>query len=219
VFDAVPFQKPAAEPGAAGEPVAHRHLVPYRYGFGLDPMRPTEPDLAEPLMLLALCERLGVRLINISAGSPYYTPHLQRPARYPPSDGYAPPEDPLVGCARQIAAAGRCKKASPGLLMVGTGYSYLQEYLGHVAQAQVRLSHVDVVGIGRLAFAYPDYPHDLLFGGGVVRKRLCRTDSDCTTAMRNRLVSGCYPYDPFYRQRPEASALRRIKRGASASSG
>jgi NADPH2 dehydrogenase len=215
VFDGVPFQKPAADPTAAGQPVEYRHLLPYRYGFGVDPMQPTQPDLTEPLMLLGLCESLGVRLVNLSAGSPYYNPHLQRPARYPPCDGYWPPEDPLIGCARQIDAAARCKAAFPDLVMVGTGYSYLQEYLAHVAQAQVRLSHVDVVGIGRLAFAYPDYPHDLLYGSGITRKRLCRTDSDCTTAMRNRLVSGCYPYDPFYKSSLQAATLRRIKRGAA----
>lgn len=218
VFDTVPFQKPPADPAAPGEPVEYRHLLPYRYGFGVDPERPTEADLTEPFELLRLCDELGVRLINLSAGSPYYNPHIQRPARYPPCDGYNPPEDPLIGCARQIEAVARCKRAFPHLVLVGTGYSYLQEYLSHVAQAQVRLGHVDSVGVGRLSFAYPDYPHDLLYEGAIRRKRLCRTDSDCTTAMRNRLVSGCYPYDPFYKSLPEAAALREIKRKAKGSS-
>ena len=215
VFDTVPFEKRAGDPAGVGEPMAYQHLLPYRYGFGVDPMQPTEPDLTEPLELLRLCDRLGVRLINLSAGSPYYNPHIQRPARHPPSDGYYPPEDPLVGCARQIEAAARCKRAFPHLILVGTGYSYLQEYLSHVAQAQVRLCHVDFVGVGRLSFAYPDYPHDLLTEGKVRRNRLCRTDSDCTTSMRNRLVSGCYPYDPFYKSSPEAEKLRQIKRGSA----
>jgi NADPH2 dehydrogenase len=215
IFDTVPFQKPPRDPAAGGEPMPYRHLLPYQYGFGMNPENPTEPDLTEPLELLGLCDRLGVRFINISAGSPYYNPHIQRPARYPPCDGYFPPEDPLIGCARQIEAVARCKRAFPQLVLVGTGYSYLQEYLGHVAQAQVRRGRVDFVGIGRLAFAYPEYPHDLLSGAGITRKRLCRTDSDCTTAMRNRLVSGCYPYDPFYKALPEATRLRQIKRGVS----
>ncbi len=213
VFDTVPFQKPPGDPAGAGEPVEYHYLLPYRYGFGLNPERPTEPDLTEPFDLLRLCDQLGIRLINISAGTPYYNPHIQRPARYPPCDGYNPPEDPLIGCARQIEAVTRCKREFPHLVLVGTAYSYLQEYLSHVAQAQVRRGHVDFVGIGRLSFAYPDYPHDLLFEGTIKRKRLCRTDSDCTTSMRNRLVSGCYPYDPFYKSLPEAEKLRRIKRG------
>ncbi len=215
VFDTVPFQKPPGDPDAPGEPMAYRHLLPYRSGFGVDVMHPTEPDLTEPFDLLRLCDQLGIRFINLTAGTPYYNPHIQRPARFPPCDGYWPPEDPLIGCARLIEAAARCKREFPNLVLVGTGYSYLQEYLGHVAQAQVRLGHVDFVGIGRLSFAYPDYPHDLLWEGAIQRKRLCRTDSDCTTAMRNRLVSGCYPYDPFYKARPEAEELRRIKRGVS----
>jgi len=213
VFDTVPFQTPPSDPTAPGEPVDYHHLLPYRYGFGVNPERPTEPDLTESFDLLRLCDQLGIRLLNLSAGTPYYNPHIQRPARFPPCDGYNPPEDPLIGCARQIDAVARCKREFPHLVMVGSGYSYLQEYLSHVAQAQVRLGHVDLVGIGRLSFAYPDYPHDLLWEGGIKRKRLCRTDSDCTTSMRNRFVSGCYPYDPFYKSLPEAEKLRRIKKG------
>lgn len=213
VFDTVPFQKPPSDPTATGEPVDYHHLLPYRYGFGVNLERPTEPDLTEPFDLLRLCDQLGIRLLNLSAGTPYYNPHIQRPARFPPCDGYNPPEDPLIGCARQIDAVARCKREFPHLVMVGSGYSYLQEYLSHVAQAQVGLGHVDLVGIGRLSFAYPDYPHDLLWEGGINRKRLCRTNSDCTTSMRNRFVSGCYPYDPFYKSLPEAEKLRRIKKG------
>ncbi len=212
IFDLVPFQKPPGDPAGAGEPMEYRHLLPYRYGFGVDALRPTEPDLTEPLELLRLCQELGIRLINLSAGSPYYNPHIQRPARLPPCDGYQPPEDPLIGCARQIDAVAQCKRAFPGLVLVGSGYSYLQEFLAHVAQAQVRRGHVDSVGVGRLSFAYSDYPHDLLSGGGIKRQRLCRTDSDCTNSMRFRMVSGCYPYDPFYKARPEAEKLRQIKR-------
>jgi hypothetical protein len=73
--------------------------------------------------------------------------------------------------------------------------------------------------VGRLSFAYPDYPHDLLYEGVINRKRLCRTDSDCTTVIRNRLVSGWYPYDPFYKALPEAERLKRIKRGLSPTGG
>jgi len=46
------------------------------------------------------------------------------------------------------------------------------------------------------------------------RKRLCRTFSDCTTGPRNRMVSGCYPLDPFYKSRPEARVIQEIRRKA-----
>jgi hypothetical protein len=103
------------------------------------------------------------------------------------------------------------KRHQPSLAIVGSGYSYLQEWLPHVAQAVVRSGGADFVGLGRLALSYPEAPADVLASRPVDRKRLCRTFSDCTTAPRNGLVSGCYPLDPFYKESPEARTLARIK--------
>jgi len=102
----------------------------------------------------------------------------------------------------------------PDLAIVGTGYTYFQEYLPHVAQAQVRLGQVDFVGLGRMLLAYPDLPHDILSGKPIDHKRLCRTFSDCTTGPRNGMVSGCYPLDPYYKARPEAQTIHAIRRKA-----
>jgi hypothetical protein len=151
----------------------------------------------------------------VSAGSPYYCPHLQRPAVYPPSDGYLPPEDPLVAVQGQLSAVRTCKAAHPELGLVGTGYTYLQQYLPHVAQHEVGAGHVDFVGLGRMVLSYPELPADVLAGRELDRKRICRTLSDCTTAPRNGLPSGCYPLDPYYRQSEEAAVLRDVKRGSA----
>ena len=134
-----------------------------------------------------------------------------RPALFPPSDGYEPPEDPLVGVARQVNACAALKKRFPNLLFVGSAYTYLQEWLPHVAQHQVRTGGVDFVGLGRMILAYPHLPADVLAGRPLDRKRICRTFSDCTTAPRHGLVSGCYPLDPFYKTRPEREQLSAIK--------
>ncbi|MEM8679700.1 MAG: NADH:flavin oxidoreductase, partial [Planctomycetota bacterium] len=91
-------------------------------------------DLSEPHRLLKLLAALGIRLVCTTAGSPYYNPHIQRPAAFPPSDGYLPPEDPLVGVTRQIEATAELKSQHPDLILVGSGYSYLQDWLPHVAQ-------------------------------------------------------------------------------------
>ena len=96
--------------------------------------------------------------MNVSCGSPYYNPHVQRPAIFPPSDGYQPPEDPLVGVVRQIQRPGAASKPFPQLPMVGTAYTYLQDYLPHVAQAVVREGWIDLVGLGRMVLSYPDLP-------------------------------------------------------------
>jgi 2,4-dienoyl-CoA reductase-like NADH-dependent reductase (Old Yellow Enzyme family) len=153
----------------------------------------------------------GVAIINLTCGSPYYNPHMQRPAIFPPSDGYQPPEDPLVGVARQIDATRQLKQACPDSIFVGSGYTYLQEYLPHVSQAVLRNGWIDFVGVGRLALSYWDLPADVLAGGAIESKRICRTFSDCTTAPRNGLISGCFPLDPYYKDAPQGHELRQRK--------
>jgi hypothetical protein len=155
-----------------------------------------------------------VRWICTTAGSPYYCPHIQRPATFPPVDGYEPPEDPLVGVARQIDATARLKAAFPDMAIVGSAYTYLQDWLPHVAQYNVTHGLTDFVGLGRLVLSYPDLPADVLSGRPLKRKSICRTFSDCTTAPRMGLVSGCYPLDGFYAAHDDAVRLRELKAGA-----
>jgi len=137
--------------------------------------------------------------VNLTAGSPYYNPHIQRPALYPPSDGYLPPEDPLVGVARQMDATRQLKQKFPNLIFVGTGYSYLQDFFPNVAQAAVRDGWANLVGLGRMVLSYPELLWDATTGRPIQRKRICRTFSDCTTAPRKGLPSGCYPLDSHYK--------------------
>jgi 2,4-dienoyl-CoA reductase-like NADH-dependent reductase (Old Yellow Enzyme family) len=217
-FDLAPFHPDPAQ--SSGETLGPGVLevepksLPYRHAFGVDASRPDRYDLAEPKAFLRLLEELGIRLVNITAGSPYYNPHIQRPALYPPSDGYLPPEDPLVGVKRQIEATRELKRAFPRLTLVGTGYTYLQEFLPNVAQAVVREGWVDFVGLGRMMLAYPELPRDVLAGKGIQKKRLCRSFSDCTTAPRNGLNSGCYPLDPEYKKSPDFKVLAAVKKAA-----
>jgi len=214
-FDWVPF-KPDPDQSTGrmlgpGIPEDYSGALPYRYAFGVNAEHPVEADLSEPARFLALLVDLGISLVNLTAGSPYYNPHIQRPAVYPPSDGYQPPEDPLLGCARQIHAVRQLKASFPQLTIVGTGYTYLQEYLPHVAQAVVREGWTDAVGLGRMVLSYPELPWDTLTLGEMRGKQICRTFSDCTTAPRNGMVSGCYPLDPFYKDSPLRKELQQIK--------
>jgi hypothetical protein len=66
---------------------------------------------------------------------------------------------------------------------------------------------------GHSVLAYHDLPHDVLSQGRLQTKRICRTFSDCTTAPRNGLISGCFPLDPYYKSSPERQVLLRIKTG------
>jgi 2,4-dienoyl-CoA reductase-like NADH-dependent reductase (Old Yellow Enzyme family) len=206
VFDMSPF-------GTADGPGVPLATAPYRFAFGGDDTG-LGIDLHEPSELIATLAAEGVQMVCTTAGSPYYNPHVQRPAYFPPSDGYAPPEDPLVGVARQIEATAALTRAHPDLTFVGSAYSYLQEWLAHAGQYQVSTGGVDVVGIGRMALSYPDLPADVLAGRPLDARRLCRTFSDCTTAPRNGLVSGCYPLDPLYKTHPDRPQLIAAKRRA-----
>ena len=217
-FDLVPFKpnpelSQPAKPGP-GMPEDFAQLLPYRYAFGVNPENPLEYDLTEPKQFLQLLVDLGIELVNLSAGSPYYNPHIQRPAAYPPSDGYQPHEDPLLSVTRQVNVVKELKAAFPQLLIVGSAYSYLQEYLPHVAQYYLRIGAVDFVGIGRMVLSYPRILADAVEGGKLLEPKLiCRTFSDCTTAPRNGLRSGCYPLDDYYKTFPDAARLKEIKSG------
>ncbi len=216
-FDWVPF-KPDPEKGTPkqlgpGIPEDFSGALPYRYAFSTNPENPVEYDLSETFQFFEHLRELGITFVNLSAGSPYYNPHIQRPAIYPPSDGYTPPEDPLVGCARQIGAVAEIKARFPDFVLVGSAYTYLQEFLPNVAQAAVREGWVDVVGLGRMVLSYPELPADILRDGQMKPKVICRTFSDCTTAPRNGLISGCFPLDDYYKKHPARLELNRIKRG------
>ena len=91
--------------------------------------------------------------------------------------------------------------------IVGSGYSYLQDYLPHAAQAAVREGWVDFVGLGRMVLSYPELPADVLAGRTMQRKKVCRTFSDCTTAPRHGIISGCYPLDEYYKRLPERAQV------------
>src|SRR6266849_6444745 len=190
-FDTIPFRADPAtsSPRKRGSGIAElqRSLIPYRWGFGVDRNNPTQSDLTETIRFLSLLEELEIRLVNLTAGSPYYNPHVQRPALYPPSDGYQPPEDPLRGVARQMQVTRTLKQQFPHLIFVGTAYSYLQDFLPHVAQAALREGWVDSVGLGRMVLTYPEVLWDASQGQAIQHKRICRTFSDCTTAPRNGL--------------------------------
>ncbi|MFY0651838.1 MAG: NADH:flavin oxidoreductase [Cyclobacteriaceae bacterium] len=204
-FDYLPY-KPGE--GHVGVPAGNS---PYRYAFGGDESG-IEMELAETFDLLRIFEDMGIELVCITAGSPYYNPHIQRPALFPPSDGYLPPEDPLVGVGRQIKATAIIKNEFPNLAIVGSAYSYLQEWLPNVGQSVLANKMADFVGLGRMVLSYPEMPEDIIKGEILERKKICRTFSDCTTAPRNGLLSGCFPLDAYYKNMPEGQILKEIKK-------
>jgi NADPH2 dehydrogenase len=196
-FDCIPYRKSSND--NTGEPCPW--TPPVRSAWGTREDNPLEPDLAEPLAWIGEMAKLGVVLVNVSMGSPYATPHVLRPFEYPPVDGYETPEHPLIGVARHLNLASQLQKAYPQLPMIGSGYSYLQEFMLHAGAANIRDGNIAIVGVGRASLPQPDFAREIQEHGRLDRKRVCRTFSYCTALMRakhnelGQFATGCPPFD------------------------
>lgn len=194
-YDGVPFRK--ADDGT-GEPVPYE--APIICGFGTDKQSPALEDLAEPIQVAKWLADWGITLLNISAGNPYASPHFVRPAENPPIDGYDAPEHPLLGVARHFRITKAIQQAV-SIPVVGSGYSWLQDYAFMAGAANVAAGDVAIVGYGRGTLSHPDFAKSLLESGRLDRKRVCRTFSYCTNLMRTKdhplgqYATGCPPFD------------------------
>jgi NADPH2 dehydrogenase len=196
-YDGIPYRAMAET--RIGTPVIHE--PPLVCAWGTDESDHMLEDLEEPIRLVRDLARWGVGLINITLGNPYSNPHIGRPADYPPVDGYLPPEHPLLGVARHFRIAHALQAAVPEVALVGTGYSWLQEFAGHVAAANVGMGHIALAGFGRATLSHPDFAQALRDEGRFQRKKVCRTFSYCTGLMRakdhplGQYETGCPPFD------------------------
>jgi len=168
---------------------------PYPWGWGVDRDNVQVPDLTEPLWLVGALRDAGVALVNVTAGNPYYTPHINRPFDENVNGGYVPDEHPLVGVTRLIELARRIKESYPDLVVVGTGYSWLRQYAANAMAGVLERGWADVVGMGRGAFAYPNWARDVLERGALDRRRVCIACSRCTQIMRDGGRTGCVIHD------------------------
>ena len=168
-------------------------MVPYPNGFGTD--KDGNIDLKEPFKLVEKLHGLGLNLINVTVGNPYYNPHVNRPFRTGP---YKPSEQPSVGLARYEFVEKELKKAFPDILVVGSGLSYYRENLIEKSEELLNGGVCDFVGYGRETLAYPEFYKDWL-QGKFNSKKTCVTCSKCTALMRGKCVSGCAVYNEYYR--------------------
>ena len=156
-FDSITHEP---DENGVGRPITDE---PFRYWFGTDASG-HHIDLSEPIALLEMLRDLSVELVSITASSPHSVRHYQTPTAPRPGENYINPENPLHGVARHLAVTASLKQAVPQLTYVGAGYSYLQQFLPHVAQSRVRHDEVDLVGIGRMHLASADAVPSMLAG-------------------------------------------------------
>lgn len=186
-------------------------------GFGLDRLDPTKIDLTETKLLIELLRQRGVAAINITAGSPYYNSHIQRPAQLPPYGAYKAPEHPLYGSYRQLKVTQYLQSLHPDLPMFSGAASVFQQFLPHVGQAVVEQGFATGIGFGRGALSYPQMVRDVLeFGELRAPGKVCRLMSECTSIVRHTRedgmplgYSGCLPYDEYFSE--ERERLRKFE--------
>ena len=177
----------------------------YPYSWGMDTDIEGKEDLEEPIRLVRLLYEKGVRLLNVTAGNPYYMPHLTRPFDQPSRGVPVPDEHPLEGVDRLFRAGRALQQAVPEMVVMGTGYSWLRQFFPQAAAANLKNGWVKVAGLGRQAFAYPDFARDLLEKGTLDVKQSCTACSKCTQLMRDDGMAGCVTRDaktylPLYRK-------------------
>ena len=160
--------------------------IPYPYGWGTD--ETGKPAMQEPRRLMQLLYDRGVRLVNVSAGNPYYNPHIGRAAD---TGAYLAPEHPIESAARMLHIIKEMKEAAPGMTLVGTGFSWFREYGANIAAGCIEQGWMDLAGFGRQAFAYPDFALDIMQHGTMIRRKCCTTCTKCTELMRFGGQTGC----------------------------
>jgi len=178
---------------------------PYPHGWGMDPDEPTRPNLEEPKRLLRELYGLGVRIIDITMGNPYFNPHINRPYDRPIIGFGVPNEHPLAGVARLVGLTREVKQAVPELTMVCSGLSWLRNLWPYVGAGSISNGWADIVGVGRQAYAFPGFAKEIVETGRLDRRHTCVACSACTQIMRDGGRAGCVPFDkevygPIFRE-------------------
>lgn len=202
VYDGVPHVKDP-ETGK-GTPVDYD--TPYIWGWGVSEDNPRKEDLSEPKRIVEMLSNIGVSFFGISAGVPYWSPHLVRPFNTPVKGGYISPEHPLMGVNRLFRLTEEMQCEFSNVPMVGAGYSWLRHFLLNVAAWNVALGNVTIAGIGRSALAYPDLASDGQKLGEMDREKVCLADSMCSNMLRawdtegEKTPTGCPVRDAKYKE-------------------
>lgn len=167
----------------------------YPNGFGVKKEGGTDFDPTEPIALIRELYSLGMRLLDITMGNPYFNPHVNRPFAAGP---YEPPEHPICGVARMLEGTAELKKAVPEMKIISSGLTYLGVAAPEVAAAYISEGKFDFAGFGRMILAYPDFARDILSGSGLDPKKICICCSKCTELMRSGSTPGCVVRDGIY---------------------
>jgi 2,4-dienoyl-CoA reductase-like NADH-dependent reductase (Old Yellow Enzyme family) len=167
--------------------------IAYPYGWGTD--YSGNMDLSEPTRLIRELENLGVKIINITASTPYLKPYINRPYDNSSGLGMETDEAPIVGVERLIKLTKFVSETVDKCLVIGTGFSWLREYAVYAAAGVVEKSWADMIGFGRLALAYPDFAQAVIENNSLDKKQVCVSCSKCAYLKAHNKASGCVVRD------------------------
>lgn len=167
-----------------------------------------KPDLKETVRLLGELESLGVKMINVTASTPYLKPHINRPYDM---GAHKSPEHPLRGVQRLLELTKFTRDNLEKTLVIGTGFSWLRQYGANVAAGMIESGWTDLAGFGRQALAYPDFAEDIFQKGEMNKDKVCISCSKCAELKASRKKVGCVIRDqeiylPIYRELQQEKA-------------
>jgi 2,4-dienoyl-CoA reductase-like NADH-dependent reductase (Old Yellow Enzyme family) len=174
----------------------------YPYSWGADRDDYHKTDYTEPIELIKILWKKGVKLFGISLGNPYYAPHLTRPYN---QGNYIPPVHPLEGVQLLLSSAKAMQNAVPEAVIMNAGISWLRQFAPNVAAGCIEQGWMKLAGFGRQAIAYPSFANDIVKTGILDPRNTCESCGNCTTIMRDGGCTGCVirdkeVYAPIYKK-------------------
>jgi NADPH-dependent glutamate synthase beta subunit-like oxidoreductase/2,4-dienoyl-CoA reductase-like NADH-dependent reductase (Old Yellow Enzyme family) len=165
-----------------------------RGGFGASADDYRKPDPAEPIRFVQRLRANGLALLNITAASP----SLRGPERgvRGRSDAELPDEHPLMTLDRQLTLARTLREAVRDLPVVGSGFSWLRQFVPQVAAGALRDGMLDFAGLGRGALAHPSAPAEIFAQGRMEAGSTCMVCFACSQLREEGEKVGCVLRDP-----------------------
>lgn len=154
-------------------------------GFACDKDDYMRPDLTETLRLVSKLKQRGLAVFNITTGSPYYNSYVNRP------NDVEKNEPPLQGVSRMFGVVAEIQKELGDIPVAGTGFSYLREFAPYAAAGEILAENCAFAGFGRMSFACPDFPREVLAGRVPPAGSLCTTCGACAKLLRAGGPSYC----------------------------
>ena len=160
-----------------------------RGGFGVHVSDFRKYELSSPMELVKRLLDGGLHMLNVTSASPCLV-GASRGSRAIVDFEHGD-EHPLMTINRQMALVRALRDHFPGVPMIGSGLSWLRQFVPHFAAGALRSGWMDFAGLGRSALACPDLPARVLRSGVVSADSTCMVCSACALLSDAGREVGC----------------------------